>query len=54
MKAASGTDMMICLLQGLLIMSVDKNPRAVYEAVQAGLPVFVSTEAQARATISVV
>jgi len=28
------------------MMSVDKNPRAVYEAVQAGLPVFVASEAQ--------
>lgn len=25
---------------------MDKNPRSIYEGVQAGLPVFVSAEAQ--------
>jgi len=38
----------MCKAKGLIMMSVDKNPRAVYEAVQAGIPVFVSSEAQVR------
>ena len=29
------------------MMSIDKNPRAVYESVTAGMPAFVSTESQA-------
>lgn len=32
--------------QGIIMFSQDKNPRSVYEGVQAGLPVFVSEEAQ--------
>lgn len=35
-------------LQGLVMMSDDNNPRSVYEAVVAGLPVMVSDEAQVR------
>lgn len=33
-------------MQGLIMVSIDKNPRAVYEAVTGGLPVFVSDAAQ--------
>jgi hypothetical protein len=36
----------VCMGRGIVMMSIDKNPRAVYEAVQAGLPVFVASEAQ--------
>lgn len=32
--------------QGLVIVSEDKNPRAVYEAATSGVPVLVAREAQ--------
>ncbi len=32
-------------MQGLVLLSKDKNPRVVYEAVQAGLPVLVASKA---------
>lgn len=36
----------ICSSMGLVHFAKDKNPRAVYEAVQGGLPAFISQEAQ--------
>jgi len=35
-----------CTAKGMILLSIDKNPRAVYEAVTAGMPVFISKEAQ--------
>mmetsp|Transcript_27093 Transcript_27093/g.68167 ORF Transcript_27093/g.68167 Transcript_27093/m.68167 type:complete len:574 (+) Transcript_27093:238-1959(+) len=42
----------ICSAKGLVIHSVDKNPRSVYEGVVAGLPAFVSKEAQISPTLT--
>ena len=36
----------MCTGVGLVHFAEDKNPRSVYEAVQAGLPVFINKEAQ--------
>eukprot|EP00873_Tetraselmis_striata_P035718 jgi/Tetstr1/455982/TSEL_042761.t1 len=36
----------LCMGKGLVMYAEDKNPRAVYEGVTAGMPVFVAREAQ--------
>eukprot|EP00873_Tetraselmis_striata_P023773 jgi/Tetstr1/444037/TSEL_031976.t1 len=42
----------LCSAKGLVIHSVDKNPRSVYEGVVAGLPAFVSKEAQLSSSLT--
>eukprot|EP00873_Tetraselmis_striata_P036127 jgi/Tetstr1/456391/TSEL_043125.t1 len=42
----------MCQAQGIIMYSMDKNPRSVYEGVQAGLPVFVSSQAKVAPTLS--
>mmetsp|Transcript_29349 Transcript_29349/g.82772 ORF Transcript_29349/g.82772 Transcript_29349/m.82772 type:complete len:468 (+) Transcript_29349:335-1738(+) len=41
----------LCRAAGLVMMSDDSNPRSVYEALMAGLPVFVTDEAQVSSTL---
>lgn len=36
----------LCMGKGMIMYAEDKNPRAVYEGVTAGMPVFVAKEAQ--------
>jgi len=42
----------MCQAQGIITYSMDKNPRSIYEGVQAGLPVFVSAEAQVASALT--
>jgi len=42
----------MCEAQGIITFSMDKNPRSIYEGVQAGLPVFVSAEAQTATSLT--